>query len=383
MTPYPPYSVNPASIDPLWILDLQELKGRAESVAYPPETIAVLLAAARELAGAPSMQQSFLEFHRKWLSGERIVLPEPRLSPWHALAVVACFPAIVEMHKERQIPWEITVATLSDLPRRMKNFIQTHGYPGFDAHLWMRNHIQGRLFQVGRLQYVFGQCFYPANVYDDGSCPVALARADIACDSEGWPYPPNRESEASAEGDWSTALGTTRGRVIGHEVRPDGSISRAVREISDTSPVLHAESDVLHIHIPMGDKLLVKACLDSISAAFPFFEKYFPERNWAGVCCGSWLLDHAFDDFLPPSSNIVGFGRLFSTLPWPGVDHQSHLRWVFGPDIDIDAARSMPNKNSLQQAIIDYLDGGGTLRARAGYILRHQLPALFQKLPAS
>lgn len=357
----PPFSRH-TSAD--WVFDADALRRTLLALDYPQQIIEPLLLAAAETGATSAARDAFLAFRNDWLDVKRDALDDPDRSVWHALAVVSACPALFEEHRERGIPWQTTVDTLADLPRRVTDFFNTYGRWGFDAQKWMRNHMRGRLFQVGRLQYGMGKLFQPANVYRSGATCVALARPDLPCDAEGWP-----RGEENAQ--WRTTLERRGGLLHGHAIRANGSVERTRTAIPEDAPcVLDAESDMLHIHIPMGKKLDVEDCRESIRRAFAFFDTHFSETQWRGICCSSWLLDPAMREILPPDSGIVAFGKLFAPLPLPNVNGGGHFRWIFGSGVDLERARRMPRKNRLQQALLDYLDAGGTLRDGAGYILR-------------
>lgn len=254
--------------------------------------------------------------------------------------------------------------TLSDFPRRLLLFRAENGHEGFDAQAWMRNHVLGRLYQIGRLQYGLGTFDYSVNVYDTDRGQVALARNKVACDSNGW-----KTNEETAPGVWHTTLTQDAAGIRGNPVLPDGRINReSVTLPPDSRCLLQEDSPVLHVHIPSGEKLTLDTCRASLDRSLPFFRCYFPETDWRGLCCGTWLLDPALKKILPPSSNIVGFAGFFSPLPALPVAEEHYLHWIFGKTTSRQAIKMLPDKTRLQEAILRYLESGGTLRNGAGYI---------------
>ena len=66
---------------------------------------------------------------------------------------------------------------------------------------------------------------------------------------------------------------------------------------------------VLNVHIPAGEKMDYKACLDSLKQAEDFFR-----NSYVAYMCDSWLLSPVLKEFLPEESNIVKFQNLFEVV---------------------------------------------------------------------
>lgn len=87
--------------------------------------------------------------------------------------------------------------------------------------------------------------------------------------------------------------------------------------------------DILEIHIPRGDRLVFKDCLDSFDQAKTFFKKYFPDYKYRHITCGSWMLDNiVLPKILPAESNIIAFQNSFNIIF--RVRSYDCIRFVFG-----------------------------------------------------
>jgi hypothetical protein len=113
---------------------------------------------------------------------------------------------------------------------------------------WLAHHFQGRLFQLGRLQFELG------------------------------------------------GLGGTTSA----EIRAAGT------DLAPGSPML-----LVHIPDYCGPKDAT-SCTASLEAARGFFGRHFPQHRPAVLTGYSWLLDPQLNDYLPEDSNIVNFQRLFT-----------------------------------------------------------------------
>ena len=127
----------------------------------------------------------------------------------------------------------------------------------------------------------------------------------------------------------------------------------------------------LGLHIPeAGGPLIPEIFNDSLRRARPFFDRYFPEHG-AQVASGkSWLLDPQLAEYLTEESHIIQLGR-----DWTVTDTElesgddSILEFVFrynGQPLD-----ELPQRTTLEKAVVAHLKAGRHWHARSGYI---QLP---------
>lgn len=215
---------------------------------------------------------------------------EEGILPVFVLSVLA--DETLKINTEKGIPHEITVATLKDVNIWLDNCRNDFGLQGLKSISWLRLHYTGRLFRLGRLQFILGK---PLSGMPD---------ADIAIDT----------------------------------------------------------------HIPQGEPLRAKDCLQSFAMAKDFFKKYFPDQSPKYFMCESWLLSPALAEVLPEESNIVKFMRLWTNSPFPqdGKSTQAIER-VFGRKYSLETLDSVPQNSSLQRALKQYLLSGKAVDAAAGY----------------
>jgi hypothetical protein len=139
-----------------------------------------------------------------------------------------------------------------------------------------------------------------------------------------------------------------------------------VKRIAAQSSVLvDDQTTVLHIHIPSGGSLDRESCVESLRTAKAFFEKYFPEINVRTFCTSTWLLDRELTKVLSPDSNIVSFSNLFRPLASRNGNDKQLLERAFGAT----AWENCVARNSLQKAVLEHHQNGGTFRVTAGFIL--------------
>lgn len=72
-------------------------------------------------------------------------------------AMMRFVPELLQWHGERNIPESVSQATLADFGRNMAINRRVHGRFGMDTYKWLTHHFAGRIYQLGRLQYLIHQ----------------------------------------------------------------------------------------------------------------------------------------------------------------------------------------------------------------------------------
>jgi hypothetical protein len=127
------------------------------------------------------------------------------------------------------------------------------------------------------------------------------------------------------------------------------------------------EGRVCSTHIPRSGPLDPAAVDASFAAAARFFPTHFPDRPVTDFWCRSWLLDPALAAALDPASNMARFQsrwRLYGD-PVPGDDDA--LFFCFARRGAVDRA-TLPRETSLQRALLDRWDAGGSWSVREGRV---------------
>lgn len=72
-------------------------------------------------------------------------------------AMVRFVPAILLWHAEKDIPDDVSRDTLADFGRNLAINRRVHGRFGMDTYKWLTNVFSGRIYQLGRLQFLLHQ----------------------------------------------------------------------------------------------------------------------------------------------------------------------------------------------------------------------------------
>jgi len=355
-----------------WICSESKVDAAWREMGFSAETGDAMRSAACEFRRQPALhrllqhcQWELTEMRRIWPGWKAI----PDCEMFYPLVYLSVWPNLRAMHENREIPPEITRATVADLELWMRVHLAKTGRWGLGEFSWFSLHFTGQIYALGRLQFEIRAWRNPFHIYrNDKGDVVALASAKGSFRQDGQFADADGLTDKNA---WTADLRNEAGSMCGHPVSQDGAVQRDTITIDHTrwKAALCPEDPILSIHVPANGKLEDKACAQSISRALEFFPRYFPEHRFRAFECISWLMDGQLAKSLDSHSNIVQFQRRFRLLPMPGTsDWQTFERVFGGPVPSIDSA---PRDTALRRAVLDHIKSGGKWRIGAGFILNN------------
>ncbi len=119
---------------------------------------------------------------------------------------------------------------------------------------------------------------------------------------------------------------------------------------------INKDDDVLNVHIPSCGPLTPEKRMDSYRRAWKFYHKEFKD-DIVPIGCSSWLLFTGHDDFLPPTSNILGFLHDFDILTSSESENFSNAWRVFGRYAKYPP-EAWPRNTSIRRAFADRILAG-------------------------
>lgn len=294
-----------------------------------------------------------------------------------ALIILLCLPRTVEYYHSKGMPKKILIDTMSDLHLWMRHYFDEHGDWGLGNWGWILNHVCGRLFQIGRLQYMSVSYKGSALVFRHihHNTVIALSETGIHYREDGRMDGTNEIY--AKEKKWTAQFKETKNEYTGYPITPDGLAQNEMIQLNkeDWQMILQKGDTVLEIHIGEGSKMT--QCEESFYEAADFYKTYLPEVVFQALVCASWLMDSQFQTILPETSNIVKFQRAFYLLPIKS-DEGETLQRVFGSRKIADPSVA-PRNTSLRRAILDYTAEGNHLHGGAGFILKDDLHSGMKK----
>lgn len=320
-----------------------------------------------------------LAWHMHWLlclsgraaSGDHWPSLPPAAHPanpmLYGLIVLSGVPCVLRTNGVRGIDREITLETLSDLQTWTQDHMDWESSYRFNSVNWMQHHIYGKLFKLGRLEYLPGTYGHPFRWYRHAASGqvVALAEDGHLFRDDGQFASADRGT--AREGLWKSRLVETRESIIGSAVSPWGRVLKpeVTLETSQWHEILRLHDPVMTVHIPSKGRMTPEECGASFEQAVSFFARHFPDWIYRAFTCQSWLLDPQFEDLDPVPANIAAFGREWYLHPVEGGDDRQH--WQRSFDLfGLSQPRwdSAEPKTSLQRALVEFVKHGG--RPRGG-----------------
>lgn len=376
--------------DPVPFLQPDYVDWAIEQAHLPPDMAEAVRAAARRIAADPAAVALAWYCHTLLFDGSaRPPTHEWPLLPalgeddgmFYVLVLFSGTPRMLEIHRARGIPAEVTRETALDLRLQLEtqDYTEERGRWGISPGIlgWLMWHWRGELVRLGRLQFALST--YRARLR---AFRHRRTGAVVALSEPGMRYRRDGQVDGSAgihdaEGGWEATLELGRMRVPcasraarGYAISPWGSALPEPVSLSEEEwqPALAPGDPILDIHIPTGSPMDFDQCGESIRRALDFFPRHFPERPFAGFACHSWILDNQFEVLLPPASNLVRFQREVYLFPIP--QGGGLIRRVFGYGYsEADVAR-LPRRTGMQRAFAAHLEAGGHFRGGGCFLLK-------------
>ena len=159
----------------------------------------------------------------------------------------------------------------------------------------------------------------------------------------------------------------------GYAVDPATGLAEPTRtrlSKKDWKLILQSGDTVLKVHIPGMGKLLKADCDAAYERAAEIYRNCYPEYDFKGFVCNTWLLCPVMGRFLKKDSNIMQFQHRYHVFPAknnaPDVFH-----YVFALEVasaaDVDPA-TLPENNSMQRGVKQLLQEGIYVHQFNGFI---------------
>jgi hypothetical protein len=238
----------------------------------------------------------------------------------YALAFLAGFDTTEAIYESRAIPEAVLRATMGVFSECIDEYAAEHGVPGLGPNGWLLHFFRGRVFQLGRLQFLMEPFPHMLSVYRERDGDAVQFLSEVGC--------------------------------------PD---------LPDWSLVLSWGWSGLSVHVPATGKLTPGLVADAFRLAAGFFPRHFPEYTVHACFITSWLMDPQLPQYLPAESNIVQFQRLWHLFAVDEGGDEQFFKDVFpGRPRSWDAVTP---ETSLQRALIEHVRKGGQWHESGGVLI--------------
>ena len=266
-----------------------------------------------------------------------------------ALAISGC-GAVEKKFAELGLAKSYAAAALQRIREDAQLYTRRIGHWGYpeSGHHWMRFFAEGKLFRIGRLEYMIEpeiMKFLPRIFRHKSSGNIiALCRSNWQLDAEGFQLWRDIKEEPYC----IAQLEEDEQFIRGIPIDPNGRAETDKIAVLDKEEyeALWLDGDLVpDVHIPPGGNMRPELCQESLAAAQKFFAE-LTGRTVKGFSSFSWIFNPDFCEVLP-EANLTKFMQQLYLMPFSGSS-LSGLSFVFGKE---DQNWSdYPAENSLQRA---------------------------------
>jgi len=285
----------------------------------------------------------------------------------HSLFVLDSIRLVRQRHAARGVPPDIAQAVNQRHAVAWLKDAEQRGHIGIADWMpgWLRTVASGHFYRLGRLEFFLERWGYPARAYTHVRTQelVLLAESGQRFTDDGY---------LTGDLTWTSTLIETDDAIIGTPITPRGvALPQPVRlPRAEWQLALGPGDPVLDLHIPAEGALTLDAIRDALVQAEPFFDRYYPDHQFAAYVCSSWLFSPQLQTMLASDSNILRWQHEGYLLPNDGGG-ADFLTITFGAQsIDIATA---PRDTRLRRAVIAHLERGELLRCGGYLLLRRDL----------
>lgn len=299
---------------------------------------------------------------------------------FYLLIVLASAERTVSIHNARGIPADVTDGVIADYSIGIARFGRFHGGKIGSPHThtpWYRNHYDGVLFRIGRLQYIINPMRYALRIYRNNRTGevLALSEPGVQYTSDGFvdsiPHAPRLQPGI---GGFTAALSFDGRNIIGNPILPTGVAHRQqiMLDAAVWKSAAARDDMLLAMHIPEGGGMGIDKCRASMEDAFPFFAKYIPETPVKGIMCSSWIFSPEYETFYSKDANFVRYQHELYLFPVPSSGKDG-VYFVFDRE-DFTDPKELPQDSSLRKAMAERLISGNVLRSGGMFFLKDDMP---------
>ena len=357
-------------------------------IGSPEDLTERLCGVAARVAETPELLHLAWHMHYRTYVGPEIY-PGPALPPlelpesilgeetglFNLLIPLSAIPLILATFERNGFPHEAAARQLHWIAPNIGYYRAAHdGRPGFclTSAGWLRHSIEGRLWRVGRFEFLMGPypMWAPAVYVHNLTGQIAVLAPN------GWKFDAawNRLPDTAQNAAFTTLITDDHGIIRGLRLRHDGGVlGPAELPRTDWHPIAAQWDLCPTIHIPGGGGMTPDAVRASLLEAPEFFRRHF-HREVPVVFCRSWILNPEWRRLLP-GSNLARFQEATFQVPVPADTGKDGLFFAFGRN-DGDPLADYPADTSLRRAILQSLREGHRLKTGIAVIPTHRLAQL-------
>ena len=263
----------------------------------------------------------------------------------HVLLPLLCLlPTIRETYlflRDKNIPKDIVKTTLGQYEACVFVYSKRYDRLGLNKRYfdWLQHYVDCEILDIDRLRFEIKQLEDPVSLIEERRTGKRFL---LYHDLQSFPvHDINRGIE-------------------GRYISSDGQIYGEKEFFSEEKYriLIHPGDQCLGVHIPDEGDFSETACENSYERAKRVFASCFPEFDFKGFHCESWMMAPQLKQYLKPGSNILSFSGKFLKYPLPS-ENEDVLNFVFL--LKFTSYDDLPEDTSLQRNLKKLYQSGGKL----------------------
>lgn len=239
---------------------------------------------------------------------------------------------------------------------------------------WYQLTIDAKLYRIGRLEIELETKFTSkATVFENESGEVIALAHGIKVHKDGFLL--GAAGYTDEEGSWEPTLTEDETHYIGYAYGYRGTVGKDEIRLDKKKwkKTIEPGAPVIGLHIPPGGGMTPEAIDSCFAQSKEFLAKYFPEYDYKGFVCGSWLMDDKLCDLLGEDANISKFcNRFYSIGSKSSARGVFHFVFMRADVKNVDYA-TLPENTSLERKLKQLYINGDVIYENLGFIPRSKI----------
>lgn len=271
---------------------------------------------------------------------------------------------MIAEYEKRGLPFDVISDTLFGMNKEMDDYYTMMGRVGMRRYVsWYSNWTKMVLITIGRFQFKIWQEKEKIRVYKKGDDYKVLIDGQYM-HKKGMVF--GSAGQTDEEGKFFADIKEEDGAVIGYAANEYGECDPDPVRLEGYEEVFRTDDYALDVHIPADLPLTPDICLASYERAKEIMRRAYPEYNFKGIVCRSWMLEKRLEEIQGKKSNVTRFQE-----PYFGYPLKSNGAAVYSFVFKIPSplpADQLPEETSMQRACKRHLQSGGYIYEKGGFI---------------
>lgn len=263
----------------------------------------------------------------------------------------------------RCVPHKIISDSLNGMDVEIDDYVGIYQRPGMKRYIgWYLNWVRCLLYRIGRFNFKPAPIGQFVRVYRKGCDLVALVDGRVIHKKGMCLGSAGQTDEAES---FLAEIKEEDGDVVGYPVNEYGECECEPVRLVGYTEVLRPGDMIIEVHIPAKEPMTPEICEKSYKEAEEFFKRCYPEYDFKGFFCHSWMLDKRIPEMLGKESNLTKFMDGFPIAFPTRSDAKGVYAFVYNLQEPVPA-EELPEDTSLRRAIKKHLTEGGYIYEKGG-----------------